>query len=122
MDAQAFAFNMHIKTAEISPDGTRLCFFQKESDRRVHIARLSDGQIIASSPIIDQGGTGSELAWSADCKSIVAVAKGGFVFMRADDLVVKGTRPMEYPSSAVFMQNGGELVLGSWKTSVCLST
>ena len=115
--ARAFAFNMHIDAAQISPDGTRFCFFQKWADRRVHIARISDGQIVSSSPVIEPGGTGSELVWSDDGECIAALGKGKFVFLRATDLAVIGQVEMDYASSAIFMQDSDEVVLGSWKTS-----
>lgn len=120
--ARAFAFDMHIETAQISPDGMRFCFFQKWDERRVHIARVSDGQIIASSPTINAGGTGSELVWSPDSAIIIAVVDGKFVIMKADCLSVIGTKTVEYPSSAAFMRNGGHLVLGSWKESIFENT
>lgn len=117
-EAHIFSFDMHIETAQISPDGTRFCFFQKWNDRRVHVARVSDGQIIASSAPMTGGGTGSDLAWSSDSKHIAAVADGQFVFMKASDLTITGAKTMDYPSSALFTQNDSELILGSWNTSV----
>jgi hypothetical protein len=117
-NAQTFCFGMHIESAQLSPDGTRFCFIQKWDERRMHIARVSDGQIIASSPPIEGGGTGSELAWSIDGRYIGAVCRGAFVFLRTSDLAVIGRMAVQYPSSVSFIPGGEDVVLGSWKTSV----
>jgi WD40 repeat protein len=114
---RAFSFKTPIESATLSPDGSRFSFIQTSKDRRVRIARASDGKVLATSPPLDLGGTGSALAWSLDARHLVAVSDGVFVFYRAADLTVVERMPCEYPSSLAFIPGGDELLLGSWNTS-----
>lgn len=111
------SFGWNIEAATLSPDGARFCFIQKRDERRVHIARASDGEILSSSIPLEAGGTGSELAWSADGRHIGAVSNGMFVFYSASNLTVVGRKLCQYPSSMAFLPSGEELVVGSWNTA-----
>jgi WD40 repeat protein len=115
-----FPLGMCIESATLSPDGARFCFFQRQGERRVCAALTSNGQVVASSSLLEIGGTGSELAWSRDGRHIAAVSKAMFVFLRADDLTVVGRVPCKYPSSIAFLPHGNELVLGSWETTAII--
>jgi WD40 repeat protein len=115
--ARTIAFGRHIQSATLSPDGSRFCFIEKWDERRVHIARLSDGQVLASGIPLEAGGTGNELAWSDDGRHVAAVSGGAFEFFRASDLAVVGRVPSQYPASMAFLPGGEEIVLGSWDTT-----
>ena len=115
---RTLSFGLHIQSATLSPDGSRFCYFQKWDERRVHIAQTSDGQVLTSSIPLEQGGTGSELAWSADGRYVAAVSDRMFVLFRSSDLAIVGQIPCQYPSSMAFLPNGEDIVLGSWKTTI----
>jgi WD40 repeat protein len=115
--AHTLSFDWHIESATLSPDGSRVCFIQKWDQRRLHIARSDDGQILASSAAIEAGGCGSHLAWSGDGRLIASSSEGAFVFYRTTDLAVIGRAPCQYPSSIAFIPSGDEVALGSWDTT-----
>ncbi len=115
---RTISYGLHIESATLSPDGSRFCYFHKSSERRVHIAQTSDGQILTSSIPLEQGGTGSELAWSTDGSYVAAVSKRMFVLFRSSDLAIVGQIPCQYPSSVAFLPNGEDIVLGSWNTTI----
>ena len=117
---RTFTFGTHLESATLSPDATRFCFIQNWDERRVHIARAADGQILTSSIPIQAGGTGSALAWSGDSRLIAVVSDGTFVFFRASDLAVIGSVPCKHPSSVAFLPGMEELVLGSWNTTTIM--
>jgi len=114
---RSLTFPLHIENATISPDGSQFCFIQKWDDRRVHIARISDGEPCARSEPTISGGTGAELAWSPDSRYIGSVQAGKFVFYRTVDMAVVGEVPCQYPSSVRFLPTGDQVILGSWKSS-----
>jgi WD40 repeat protein len=68
----------YIQAATIAPDGLRFCF-RDRINNELMVARIADGEILARTPLII-GGTGSELAWSADGRLIGAVSSDGFRF------------------------------------------
>lgn len=109
-----------IQSATLSPDGSRLCFIQMRRERRVRIAQVSNGRILASSGALEAGGTGSELAWSGDGRYVGAVSEGMVVVFRASDLAVVGRVPAQYPSSLAFVPGGDALALGGWTSSALL--
>jgi WD40 repeat protein len=106
-----------IGSSTLSPDGSRFCFIERSREHRVHIAQTSDGEILTSSLPLMAGGTGHELAWSADGRYIAAVSDSVFVIFGSNDLAVVGRIACQYPSSMVFLPGGGDLALGSWKTT-----
>lgn len=110
-------FGLHFRSAILSPDASRICFIERWDKHRVHIARVSDGSIIATSVPTESGGTGSELAWSDDGRYIASVQARKFVLLDAANLSVVGSVPCQYPSDMTFLPATNELVLGSWNTS-----
>jgi len=116
--ARKFGFGIHFESATISPDGRFFCFIQKWDPRRLRIARIDDGAIIASSRPIEAGGTGSALAWSSDCKFVGVVTNDRFEFYRATDLAFVGQRECQYPSSLAFAPDQTTAMLGTWKKTI----
>lgn len=114
-DAEIVNLGFDIRSATIAPDGERFCFRDRHSNR-VLVARLSDGEILASTALAT-GGTGSELSWSADSRLIGAIGAEGFKIFRAEDLTTAADHPAEYPSSVAFHPNGQDVLLGTWKTT-----
>jgi len=113
-------FDKHIQSATLSPDGSRFCFLQKWDDRQVHIARVSDGQIVASSSPLGGRRTGGELAWSHDGHHVAAALGENFLIFRATDLTLVETVPTDYPSSVAFLPGDKEVALGSWSRTTVL--
>jgi len=116
--ARKFGFGIHFESATVSPDGRFFCFIQKWDPRRLRIARIDDGAIIASSRTIEAGGTGSALAWSSDCKFIGVVTKDRFEFYRSADLTFIGHSDCQYASSLAFAPDEKTVMLGTWKTTM----
>jgi hypothetical protein len=114
---RVLSFGLHFQSAILSPDASRICFIERWDEQRVHVARVSDGSIIATSVPTESGGTGNELAWSDDGKYIASVQASKFVLLDAANLTVVGSVPCQYPSDMTFLPAANELVLGSWNTS-----
>jgi WD40 repeat protein len=110
------SFGFDMKNATLSPDGQNFCFIETPAFR-LHVARISDGAVFASSEPFDHGGTGNEIAWSGDGVHIASVQAGKFVFYRAADLAPTGEVASQYPSSISFRPGAQEVALGSWSTS-----
>ena len=111
------SLGMHIKSATLSPDGSRFCFIEEGVDRCLHVARSADGKIIATCALGTAGGAGSELAWSDDSQLIGSVQDGKFVFYRSANLAIVAAVAMSYPSHVLFVPGSCEVALGSWETS-----
>ena len=109
----------YIYSATLSPDATQICLIGGgEAVKGVSSLRASTGKILARSGAIKIGGTGCELAWSADSKYIGSVQDRRFVFYRASGLAIIGEVPCQYPSGVCFLPQGNQLALGSWNSSV----
>jgi WD40 repeat protein len=109
----------YIESATLSPDATRICLIgsRRSGKKRIQILRASTGKVLARSSAIAVGGTGCELAWSADSKYVGSVQDRRFVFYRASGLAIVGEVPCQYPSSICFLPHGNQLALGSWNSS-----
>ena len=115
-DRRKITFGFDVANTTLSPDGRSICLIEKPIER-LHVARVSDGAVVASSEPFDHGGTGNEIAWSIDCRHIASVQARKFVFYRASDLAVEGEVVSQYPSSISFRAGPQEVALGSWNTS-----
>jgi WD40 repeat protein len=118
--AKLFSFGCYIRSATLSPEASRILFIctPRGSGRSIRIASTTDGKILASSSEIKTGGTGSELAWSVDCKYAGSIQARRFVFYRASDLSIVGEVPCQYPSSICFLPHDNQIAIGSWSSSV----
>jgi WD40 repeat protein len=114
-------FGVDFQSATLSPDGSRIGFIERNGERRIHIARASDGEVVACSPPTKPGGTGSELAWSGDGRYLASVQAGAFVLYDAANLSNVGKVHCQFPSAIAFLPGDTGLVLGSWETSGVLA-
>lgn len=125
-DGRKITFGFDVTNTTLSPDGQSICLIEKpigphppgpRRPQRLHVARVSDGAVVASSEQFDRGGTGNEIAWSTDGRHLASVQARKFVFYRASDLAVEGEVLSQYPSSISFRAGAQEVALGSWNTS-----
>ncbi|WP_109488008.1 WD40 repeat domain-containing protein [Occallatibacter savannae] len=122
-EPKLFAMKLYMESATISPDGTRICLicWSRGEKKKVRILQISDGTFLSHVADYETGGTGSEIAWSADSTLIGVVQKERFVFYQASELEMIADLPCRYPSSICFLPNQDLVVLGTWNASVLAS-
>ena len=113
------SFGMHFEAATLSPEGTRIAFIEKTVERRLTVARVTDGQILAvSAPLAVSGSaTGDAIAWTNDGCGLLAVSKDQFLAFEARSLTQTGHWPSLYPASIAPIPGGTDVVFGAWKGS-----
>lgn len=106
-------------TSALSPDGSKVAFVFGYRERRIRVVDIASGLVSVTSDILSRGGMFKDIAWSVDGNRLVSLDAEGFSIYRSHDLVMIGSIAAEYPTCALFMGSGGQLLLAT--TSVTRS-
>jgi hypothetical protein len=112
-------FEVVIDAICLSPDGRLMGFVEGYEERRVHVARVADGQIVASSRPIGRRHLEGQLAWSTDSRFIAATVREGhllethLVLLDAESLSILARLPCSpFSQDLLFLPHGKSLAFG----------
>lgn len=116
---QIFSFGITISHARLSPDGSRIAFYgtdyADDAIQRLYIASAENGQILIRSGAVKTGGAGRHIAWTDDCRHIIAVAERRFLLLETEAMQRIREIPSQYPACTTILNDGDTVVFGDWQ-------
>lgn len=106
-----------LDAAALAPSGDCIAVvgFSRASQRREMRLLTPAGDVMASTPIPDQGGTGGLVRWSGDSTRVATLVKDGILVLAVPGLAQVACLQARYASDIAFLSPGPEVVVGTWE-------
>ena len=99
-----------------SPDGQHLAALHRfDGGEQLSVFALTDGKLLASTPVGQGGGTGNALCWSSDGSTVGRIGKGKLGFYGWPDLTLRQELAFTYPCALAFLPGTPLVAIGSWE-------
>jgi hypothetical protein len=106
-----------LDAAALAPSGDYIAVVGFSRAKQLRELRLltPTGRLIASTPIPEQGGTGSLIRWSNDSMFAATLVKDGILIVSIPELIPVACLTARYASDLAFLSPDAEVVVGTWE-------